>query len=145
MHRNPETLTTLGSSGTKLLLPSWLLRFSRRVERDTISTMLTVPSDPTTRGASRRPNWPGHAQVRKSTRLVEVQFLTHCLFFFHKSPKILSASLPDMTSFTSPIPFPILGFYYDICDCHILPVQEWTPVLNVCPNPCTKPNSCNPN
>ena len=56
MHRNPEireTLTTLGNSRTKLLLPSWLLGFSTRGERDTIFIMLTVPSDPTTRGASR--------------------------------------------------------------------------------------------
>ena len=32
-------------------------RFSTRGERDTIFTMLTVPSCPTTRGAFRRPNW----------------------------------------------------------------------------------------
>ena len=37
MHRNPEireTLTTLGCSGTKLLLPSWLLGFQHE-ERET--------------------------------------------------------------------------------------------------------------
>ena len=69
-----ETLTTLGSSGTK------------RGERDTISTKLTVPSDPTTRGASRRPNWPGLAEVRKSTRFVQLQISTNC-FFFKNHPK----------------------------------------------------------
>ena len=58
MHRNPETLTTFFSSGTKLL-PSLSLGFSTRGERDTIFTMLTVPSDPTTRGTSRRPHWTG--------------------------------------------------------------------------------------
>ena len=52
MHRNPktlETLMTLSSSDTKLLLPSWFLGFQRE-EREThthtIFTMLTVPSDP---------------------------------------------------------------------------------------------------
>ena len=49
------------SSGTKLLLPSWLLGFSTREERDTIFTMLTAPYDPTTRGTSRRPNRTGLA------------------------------------------------------------------------------------
>ena len=42
MHRNPKTLTTLGSSGTKRLLPSRLLGFSTRGEKDTIFIMLTV-------------------------------------------------------------------------------------------------------
>ena len=27
------------------------------------------------------------------------------------------------------IPFPIWGFYYDICDCHILRARAWTPAL----------------
>ena len=61
MHRNPETLTTFFSSGTKRLLPSWLLGFSTRGERDTISTMLIVPSDPTTRGHPVVHNWTGLA------------------------------------------------------------------------------------
>ena len=75
MRRNPETQTTFFSSGTKLLLPSWLLGFSTRGERDTIFTMLTVPSEPTTRSASRRPNW---------TRLASD---LNQLLFFQKSPK----------------------------------------------------------
>ena len=97
MHRNPETLTTFFSSGTKRLLPSWLLGFSTRGERDTIFTMLTVPSDPTTRGASRWPNWTSLAQLQKSTRFVQRQIST--LLFFLKITKILSPSLPGMTSF----------------------------------------------
>ena len=85
MHRNPETLetqTTLGSSGTKLLLPSWLLGFSTRRERDThtISTMLTVPSNPTMRGHPIVHNWTGFAQVQKSTRFVQLQISTNCFF-----------------------------------------------------------------
>ena len=70
MHRNPETLTTFFSSGTKLLLPSLSLGFSTRGERDTIFTMLTISSDPITRGVSGRPNWPGLAQIQKSTRFI---------------------------------------------------------------------------
>ena len=31
----------------------------------------------------------------------------------------------------TPVLFPIRGFYYDICDCHILCARAWT-VLNVC-------------
>ena len=51
---------------------------------------------------------------------------------FFKIPKNPSPSLPGMTSSTSPVPFPIWGFYYDICDWHILHAQAWTPALNVC-------------
>ena len=144
MPRNPETLTTFFSSGTKLLLPSLSLSFQHEErETHTIFTMLTVRSDPTMRGASRRPNWTGLAKVQKSTRFVQPQISTNS--FFQKSPKIHSPSLPGMTSFTSPVPFPIQGFYYDICDCLILPVCAWTSALNVCPYPCTNPNSSKPN
>ena len=76
----PKHLTTLGSSGTKLLLPSWLLSFSTRVERDSISTMLTVPSDPTTRGHPVVNNWTGLAQVQKPTSFVQVQISTNSFF-----------------------------------------------------------------
>ena len=64
---------------------------------------------------------------------------------FFKIPKNPSPSLPGMTSFTSLVSFPIRGFYYDICDCHTLPTRAWTPALNVCPYPCTKPKSSKPN
>ena len=145
MHRNPKntrnTDDSLGS-GTKLLLPSWLFGFSTQGERDTISTMLTVPSNPSTRSTLPRSNWPGLAEARKSTRFSQVQILT---LFFQKSPQILSPSLPAMTSFTSPVLFPIRGFYYDICDCHILPTQVWTPALNACLYSWTKPYSSKTN
>ena len=65
-------------SGTKLLLPSWLLGI-RHEERDTVFTMLTVGSDPTTRGAPPRPNW---------TRLGSKSQVT--AFFFSKYPRILA-------------------------------------------------------
>ena len=150
-----ETLATLGSSGTKLLLTSWLLVFSTRGERHTIFTMLTVPSDPITRGASRRPNWTRlisdlnsltqqtRALPAVPTGLVKIQIPTNC--FFSKITQNPQPSLPGITSFTSQVLFPIRGFYYNICDCHILPAQAWTPALNVCPYPCTKPNSSKPN
>ena len=81
MHRNPEireTLTTLGSSGTKLLLPSWLLGF-RHEERET-HNFYYVPSDPTTHGALCRPDWPRLAEARKSTRFAQFRILTNCFF-----------------------------------------------------------------
>ena len=68
-------------SGAKLLLPSWLLGFSTQGERDTISTMLTVQSDPTTRGHTIVPNWIGLTQVQKSTRFVQLQISINCCFF----------------------------------------------------------------
>ena len=111
--------------------------------RDTISTMLIVPSHPTTRGRPIVHNWTSLAQIQKSARFVQLQISTHS--FFQKSPKILSPSLPGMTSFTSPVVFSIRGFYYDISDCHILPARAWTPTLNVCLYPCTKPNTSKPN
>ena len=78
-------------------------RFSTRGERDThFFTMLTVPSDPTTRGASRRPNWTRQGSDLNSLRPASN---LNSLFFFQKSPKILSPSLPGMTSFISPVHF----------------------------------------
>ena len=89
MHRNPkkkiETLTTLDSSDTKLLLSSWLLGFQyEERERDTIFTMLTVPSDPTTRDASRRPNLTRLGSDLNSLRLASN---LNQLLFFKNHPK----------------------------------------------------------
>ena len=109
MHRNPKntrnTDDSLGS-GTKLLITFLTFRFSTRGERHTIFTMLTVPSDQTTRVYPAANNW-----TRLGPNL-------NSLFVFSKYPSPL---LPGMTSFTSPVPFPIRWFYYDICDCYILP------------------------
>ena len=129
-------MTNFFSSGTKLLLPSW------RGERGTIFTMLTVPSDPTTRGATRRPNWTGLAHVQKSTRFVQLHISTNCFFSnIPQNPQPI-ASGHGVIHIPSHIYYP--GFYYDICDSHIHPARSWTPKLNVCPCTCTKPNSSEP-
>ena len=52
------------------------------------------------------------------------------LFKIVKNP---SPSLPGMTSFTSPVLFPIWVFDCEICDCHILPARAWTPALMSAP------------
>ena len=75
-----ETLTTLGCSGTKLLLSSWLLGFQHK-ERDTQFLLcwlfhLTPPHaahlvDPTGLASPRS---------KKSTRFVSVQISTLCFF-----------------------------------------------------------------
>ena len=138
-----ETLTTLGSSGTKLL-PSWLLGFQHE-ERDTIFTMLTVSSDPTTRGTSRRPNWTGLVQIRKSTRFALVRILTNC--FFSKTTQNLQpiASGHDIIHIPSPISYPGFLLWHLWLSPPPPGGQALIPALNVCPYPCTKPNSSKPN
>ena len=78
--------------------------FSTRGERDTIFTMLTVPTSPTV-------NLPaGLARPRVKSQLTA----------FFKNHQILSSSLPVMRSFTPQSHF-LSGFFFkDICDCHIL-------------------------
>ena len=79
------------------------------------------------------------ALPRLKNQLASSRFKSQLTAFFQKLPKIFGPSLPGMMSFTSPVPFPIRGFYYDIFDCH----------MNTCaqcmPYPCTKPNSSKPN
>ena len=73
----------------------------------------------------------GLAQVRKINSLrLSPNFNSLLLFKISKNP---SPSLPDMKSFTFPVLFPIWGFYYDICDSHILPARAWTPALMSAP------------
>ena len=120
-----NTDDSLGS-GTRLLLPSWLLGF-RHEERETrnfyyadcsssVSSQLT---DPTKECALRGKQLDS---PRSKSQLTA----------FFKISKNPSPSFPGMTSFTSPVLFPIRFFYYDICDCHILFAWAWTPALNVC-------------
>ena len=45
----------------------------------------------------------------------------------------------------TPVSFSLWGFYYDICNCHIVRARVWTPALNVWTCTCTKPNSSKPN
>ena len=61
------------------------------------------------------PSWTDPAQS---------QISTNC--FFQKSPNSQPiASGHDVIH--TPVQFPIWGFYYDICDCHILCVRARTP------------------
>ena len=133
---------TDGSLGTdtKLLLPSWLLGF-RHEETETqfLLCSLFVQRQLSTHWQNQRACTP-----QQTTGLVYVQISTNCFFFF-KIPKNSSPTLPSMTSLTSPVLFPIQGFYYDVFHCHILLARVWTHVLNVYPYPCTKPNSSKPN
>ena len=108
MHRNPKTLTTFFSSGTKRLLIFLTFSFSTRGERDTIFTMLTVP----TLSFSQLPqlncsaqssistNWPNkravHPVALSWTALAQSQISTA----FSKITKIPSPSFPGMMSFT---------------------------------------------
>ena len=147
MHRNLEmrvTLTTFFSSGRKLLLSSWLVGFQHEERETQFLLCWLFHRTPPCTGHLVDPNglaWHGLAWPRLKNQLPSPMSESQLTAFFQKSPQILSPSLPGMTPFTSPVLFPIRGFYYDICDCYILPVQPWTPALNVCPFPCTKPNS----
>ena len=78
--------------------------FSTRGERDTIFTMLTVPTSPTVNPP--RLDWSG-----PESNLNSLLFRNH-----QKSRPITSGHNVIHT----PVIFPIWGFYYDICDCHIL-------------------------
>ena len=60
---------------------------------------------------------------------------------FSKSPNSPAiASGHDLIH--TPVRFPLCGFYYDICDCHILCARAWT-VLNVCTCTCTNSSKSN--
>ena len=94
--------------------------------------MLTFPSDPTTCGTPPKTTGLALASSKKINFLPVASNLNYLGFFFFSNSKILRPLLPGMTSFTSPVPFSIWGFYCDIYDCHILPTRAWTPALNVC-------------
>ena len=116
---NPETLTTFFIQVRNFYLLG---------ERDTTFTMLTIPSDPTTQGASHRPNWTRLGSdlnsLRPASNLnssglpgLESKSLLTAFFQNHQeSQPIVSGH--DVIH--TPVPFPIWGFYYDIWDCHIL-------------------------
>ena len=131
-----NTDDSLGS-GTKLLLPSLSLgiwheeRETQFFYADCLSIVSSQLTQPTRLRTPQSTNWTGLAQVRKINSLRPSSNLNSLLFF--KITKNPSLSLPGMTSFTSPVPFPIWGFYFDICDCHILPTRTWTPALMSAP------------
>ena len=124
--------------------------FSTWGKRDPIFTILTVPISPTAiprldspgpesnlnsltqqmRCASGSPQLDWHRPESKSQ-----------LTSFSKSPSSLPiASGPDIIH--TPVSFPIWGYSYNLCDCHILCTWVWT-VLNVCT--CTQLNSSKSN
>ena len=113
-------------------------RFSTRGERDTIFLCwLFVHHQVSTHWpnqharAPRSPHLTGFAQVWK-INLLRLSPNLNSLFLF-KITKNPSPSLPGMMSVTSPVTFPIWGFYCDICHCHILPAHAWTPALMSAP------------
>ena len=146
MQGNPETLTTFFSSVINFF---WLLVFQHE-EREThnfyyadcfiwpnkraahpvalswtalaqvqISTDL-AQSRISTDSTNKRPaahNWTGLPQVRISTK---------CFFKNPQNPQPI-ASGHDVIH--TPVLFPTWGFYYDICDSHILRARVWTPTL----------------
>ena len=95
-----------------------------------ISSQLTDPTNVRAH-TPQSTNCTGLAQVRKINSLCLNSNLNSLLLF--KITKNPSPLLPGMTSFTSPVPFSIWGFYWDICDCHILPARVWTPALMSAP------------
>ena len=137
MHRNPKSTKhwRLSWFRYETFITFFKFRFfDTRRERHNFS-MLTVrrssaPNSLTQPTRARMPqstNWTSLAQVRKINSLRLSSNLNSLLFF--KIIKNPSPSFPGMTSFTSPVSFSIRGFYYDICDCHILPARARTPAL----------------
>ena len=109
-------------------LPFLTFSLSTRGERGTIFTMLTVPTSP----AVNFPIWTGPAQSQISTDA----FLKN-----HQKSQPLTSGHDVIHT---PVLFPIWGFYYDICDWHVLCARAWT-VLNVYTSTCSKPNSSKSN
>ena len=132
IRKTRNTDNSLGS-GTKLLLPSLSLGF-RHEERERHNfSMLTVRPSSALNSQTQCMRAPctGLAQVWKINLLHLSSNLNSLLLF--KITMNRSPLLPGMTSFTSPVSFPIRGFYCDICDCHILSACAWTPALMSAP------------
>ena len=92
------------SSGTKLLLPSWLLRIQHE-ERETHNFYYADCSSIVTTRLTDLTNAHAHLAVHKLDWPRPVQISTHCFYSKSRSP-----SLPGMTSFTSPVIFSIWRF-----------------------------------
>ena len=124
MHRNPEireTLTTLGSSGTKLLLPSWLLGFQHE-ERETQFLQcwlfhLTPPRaehlvDPTGLASPRLKNQ--FASPRSESQVASSTFKSQLTAFFSKitqNPQPI-ASGHDVILIPSSISYPVFLLWH---------------------------------
>ena len=149
IRKTRNTDDSLGS-GTKLLLPSLSLGFRHEGREIQFfyadcwsSSALNSLTQPTCACTLQSTTWTGFAQVRKINSLrLSPNLNLPLLFKFTKNP---SPSLPSMTSFTSPITFPIWCFDCDICDCHILPCERVNTCVNVCAYACTEPKGSKPN
>ena len=107
-----ETLTTLGCSGTKLLLPSWLIGFQYE-ERGT-QILLCWLFHLIQQCAAHLVDPTGLASLRLRNQLASPRSKSQLTAFFSKNHQKSSA----------PVLFRIQGFYYDICDCHIPPRER---------------------
>ena len=144
IYRNPKTRNW---SGKKILFTFSGLRFFDKRRETQFLSMLSFPSAPTTCGTFRRPPTglasaspknqlaPSKSETqlqlsqptRGARRLALPRSESQLTLFFFKSPN--SSVLPGMTSFTSPVLFPICFFFLcDISDCHIRPAR----VVNTC-------------
>ena len=130
IRKTRNTDDSLGS-GTKLLLPSLSLGF-RHEERETqffLCWLFLWLNKGARAPRNKQLDSPRPDSNPNSSRL-SPNLNSLLLYKISKNP---SPSLPGMTSFTSPVLFPIWGFYCDICDCHIIPVHAWTPALMSAP------------
>ena len=112
-----ETQTTFFSSGTKRLLIFFYFQFF-----DTIFTMLTVPpslfsSLPS--GTLGPESESPLASPRDESQLASSSVQSELTAFFknHQNYQPIASGHDVIHTLVS---FPIWGFYYDICDCHIL-------------------------
>ena len=115
-------------SGTKLLFTFMGLRFfdMRRERHNFFLCWLFYLTPPRTAPRRKLLVWP--------QRVPEIDFLPlasnlNKLFFFKFQNPQPIASGHDVIRVPGPIFY--LGFYCDICDCHIPPARAWTPALNV--------------
>ena len=131
IRKTRNTDDSLGS-GTKLLLPSLNLGF-RQEERErhnfSYADSFIWPNKRARAPRSKQLDWPRPDANPNSLRL-SPNLNSLLLFKITKNP---SPSLPGMTSFTSPVLFPIWGSYCDTCDCHFLPARARTPALTSVP------------
>ena len=94
-------------SGTKLSFTFLSLRFFDMKREKHNFFLCWISIWPSPRAAPAANYWSGLGELRKSTCFVQAQISTRCFF---SNPKILSPSLPGMTSYTSPVIFPIWVF-----------------------------------
>ena len=124
-------------SGTKLFITFLSLRFSDMRRETQFLTILTFPSDPTTRSTLPQttglPSASSKNQLLSSSvesQLFHSEFKSQLTVFFFKFPN--PQCFWAWRHSYSPVSFPIWGFYCDISDCHIHSARAWTPALNVC-------------